>query len=404
MMQRVGFRHLMRLTDDVGLLEHAHYFIPRREEGYTTDDNARALWCVLWWLPLLSPGPLARKLEDLAETYLAFLRWNQQADGTFYNNIDYRRQREPESPSDDCFGRTLWALAFAAAHAPHSHHRHLVQELLRKALPHVQQIRYPRGCAYALAACVHLARTPASSADSASMTHAETAAASQAPTAATKIDDLSTTAARFVPQLAAQLAAMYQQAADETWRWYEPILTYSNGVLPWAMLVAGDFLKDDRYIRIGIDSLDFLIQNMRHPTGGFIEPVGNRQWCTRTVRSIWDQQPIDVFKLALALDAAYRVTGDDKYGQLLVRCRQWFYGDNRHQAVMCVPEEGAGLDGLNEDGPNPNAGAESTLAYLMTERLFFEHMTRTETGHAYRIDVDDETVTIHHLTGAICPL
>ena len=31
------------MTDSAGLIQHAIYSIPRRESGYTTDDNARAL-------------------------------------------------------------------------------------------------------------------------------------------------------------------------------------------------------------------------------------------------------------------------------------------------------------------------------------------------------------------------
>src|SRR5207245_738149 len=34
---------LHRLTDDTGMLQHAIFTIPNRSEGYTTDDNARAL-------------------------------------------------------------------------------------------------------------------------------------------------------------------------------------------------------------------------------------------------------------------------------------------------------------------------------------------------------------------------
>ena len=35
--------HLHRLTDDTGMLQHSIFTIPNRAEGYTTDDNARAL-------------------------------------------------------------------------------------------------------------------------------------------------------------------------------------------------------------------------------------------------------------------------------------------------------------------------------------------------------------------------
>ena len=39
----IVLNHLDRMTDSTGLIQHAIYSIPRRESGYTTDDNARAL-------------------------------------------------------------------------------------------------------------------------------------------------------------------------------------------------------------------------------------------------------------------------------------------------------------------------------------------------------------------------
>ena len=35
--------HLARMTDDTGMLQHAVFAVPNQHEGYTTDDNARAL-------------------------------------------------------------------------------------------------------------------------------------------------------------------------------------------------------------------------------------------------------------------------------------------------------------------------------------------------------------------------
>src|SRR5690606_8516226 len=35
--------HLSRLTDTTGIFQHAKYTIPRYDDGYCTDDNARAL-------------------------------------------------------------------------------------------------------------------------------------------------------------------------------------------------------------------------------------------------------------------------------------------------------------------------------------------------------------------------
>src|SRR5690554_4983030 len=35
--------HILRLTDDTGIVQHAIYSIPNYHEGYCLDDNARAL-------------------------------------------------------------------------------------------------------------------------------------------------------------------------------------------------------------------------------------------------------------------------------------------------------------------------------------------------------------------------
>ena len=39
----VNTDHMLRLTDDTGILQHAIFSVPNTSEGYTTDDNARAL-------------------------------------------------------------------------------------------------------------------------------------------------------------------------------------------------------------------------------------------------------------------------------------------------------------------------------------------------------------------------
>ena len=39
--------HLLRLTDDTGIIQHATFSVPARESGYCVDDNARALMVAL---------------------------------------------------------------------------------------------------------------------------------------------------------------------------------------------------------------------------------------------------------------------------------------------------------------------------------------------------------------------
>jgi hypothetical protein len=70
--------HLLRLTDETGILQHATQFVPNRSHGYCTDDNARALIV----------ASALRRYDR---------RWMEQAG------------------SPDSHGRSIWALGVAAA-------------------------------------------------------------------------------------------------------------------------------------------------------------------------------------------------------------------------------------------------------------------------------------------------
>jgi hypothetical protein len=70
-----GFEHVLRLTDEHGLFEHADGIVPRREGGYRLDDVARALVVVCRQRPRTST------VDNLATAYLSFVRQAQQPDG-----------------------------------------------------------------------------------------------------------------------------------------------------------------------------------------------------------------------------------------------------------------------------------------------------------------------------------
>src|SRR6476660_8887101 len=63
--------HLHRLTDDTGMLQHATFSVPNYTEGYTTDDNARALRLTVLVEQL--GGTKFAGTKKLASRYLAFL-------------------------------------------------------------------------------------------------------------------------------------------------------------------------------------------------------------------------------------------------------------------------------------------------------------------------------------------
>ncbi|HEX8992274.1 MAG TPA: glycosyltransferase family 4 protein, partial [Anaerolineales bacterium] len=64
----LNLRHLQRMTDHTGILQHAVFSIPNYQEGYTTDDNARALI-----VSILLEQLGEKKGPELGSRYLAFL-------------------------------------------------------------------------------------------------------------------------------------------------------------------------------------------------------------------------------------------------------------------------------------------------------------------------------------------
>jgi len=350
--QQIRFRHLRRLTDDTGLLEHAIGRIPRRAEGYTTDDNARALWACIEWIDLDDELAEAEGLPELAERYAGFLYWARKPDGRFHNNYDYERRPESEYPSDDCLGRSIWALARTISVPFGNRLAPAVPDLLAHAFPAARTMISPRGWAYALAACALLERSGCASGgqDDAVL-----------PFSGERVRSLAA-------ELKSRLLDKYRREAGPGWRWFEPVMTYSNGLLPWALFEAHAAFGWSDALAAARDTFRFLAERMAAPSGT-IRPIGNRGWGTREGTARWDQQPIEVFKLALAAEAGYRVTGEREYRETALACRAWFHGRNDCGAAIADPADGSCCDGLTPDGPNANRGAESTIAYLLTEAV-----------------------------------
>ena len=67
----IDLRHVRALTDDTGILQHAVFSIPRYENGYCPDENARALLLMTLLDEAGTDDPLA--VRALASRYLAFV-------------------------------------------------------------------------------------------------------------------------------------------------------------------------------------------------------------------------------------------------------------------------------------------------------------------------------------------
>src|SRR5436309_7641380 len=141
--------HLDRLTDSTGLIQHAIYSIPRRESGYTTDDNARALrLCARLW----SKQPDERMLRRVT-CYLSFLEHARCSVRGFHNFMSYQRDWLDAAGTGDCQGQAVLALAevLTSSSLP-TGFRALSRELIDTVLPTLADLRSLRAEAYVILA------------------------------------------------------------------------------------------------------------------------------------------------------------------------------------------------------------------------------------------------------------
>ena len=333
-------RHLQRLSDECGIIQHARFCCPDYGSGYCTDDNSRALIAVMRY----NRWSCHDDADALLMRYLAFLHFTQHADGSMRNFVSYARMYLDGRGSQDCQGQTLWALGEASAY-PKESIAPLAAEMFRQLLPYITTDFPPHSLAYALLGlCAHAAYDPGF-------------------------------AQRAARPLAAALREHYRSARTNGWDWFLPILTYANARLPQALLLAGQLLDDDVLRVIGLRTLDFL----RRETfcNNQFSPVGCFGWYRRgETRAEFDQQPIDAGAMVEACCTAYQVTQQTEYIEDAITAMGWFYGRNVHGLSLYDAQSGGCHDGLQCDGVNANQGAESTIVHLLAQLAMSESLEK----------------------------
>ena len=138
--------HLRHMTDETGMLQHAIFTVPNYREGYTTDDNARALM-VSALLEALGNG----EALELASRYLAFIWYAFNTEtGRFRNFMDYQRHWLEDGGSDDSHGRALWALGTVLGRSNAPALQSMAGRVFEQALPAILDTTSPRAWAFAL--------------------------------------------------------------------------------------------------------------------------------------------------------------------------------------------------------------------------------------------------------------
>jgi hypothetical protein len=325
--------HLITLTDDVGVIQHAVEDVPNRATGYCTDDVSRAFMVVLARLDI---DPHDTMAERMAAVYLSFLHDAQLEDGRFHNFMSYERTWMDAVGTHDSVGRALWSLGYGMRFGQRGSWRRVSKRLFDKGLAAADWLQYPRAQAYAIIGLSHAL--------------------------ASSIADGEIPQYRAIlRRLADQLKERYLEVRGADWQWFENLMTYDNARLPEALLRAGLALQDDEFIAIGLRTFEFY-RNVTVENGVFI-PIGNEGWYHRGgPRPRYCQQPLEAVSLIDAALVALDATGDPAYRATAQIGLDWYHGRNTRGIVMA--RNGGCLDGLNETSVNMNMGAESTLAYL----------------------------------------
>jgi glycosyltransferase involved in cell wall biosynthesis len=341
--------HMQRLTDDTGILQHALFTVPNYTEGYTTDDNARAL--IVSTL-LESVGEQISLARSMASRFLAFL-WHafDHQTGYFRNFLGYDRRWLEARGSDDSHSRALWGLGTVMAVSRRSGFKALAGRLFGLALPKVPQMTSPRAWAYTLLGIEGYLRE--FSGDRAVQNIRQT--------------------------LLENLLDLFERTSSSEWLWFENILTYANASLPHALLAAGSGMRRDDAIEVGLKTLQWLVEKQRGEHGQFV-PIGSNGFYARGgERARFDQQPIEADVTISACLEAYRITNESRWQKEATRAFEWFLGRNDLGVALYDAGSGGCCDGLHPDRVNQNQGAESTLAFLhsLLEMRLAENIIKT---------------------------
>src|SRR5512147_2592653 len=218
--------HLHHLTDATGILQHAIFTVPNYQEGYTTDDNARALM-----VSALLEEMGSTEAADLATRYLAFT-WHAFNTETrrFRNFMNYQRNWLEETGSDDSHGRALWALGVVLGHSNTPALHNMAGRVFQQSLLAILETTSPRAWAFALIG-IH-----------------EYLLMFAGDRRVSQVQE----------ELAGRLLALYKDNKADGWSWFENRLTYCNAALSHAMLLCGESLSNPAMTEVGLESLRWL--------------------------------------------------------------------------------------------------------------------------------------------------
>ncbi|MGB3906167.1 MAG: glycosyltransferase family 4 protein [Anaerolineae bacterium] len=338
----INLNHLRTLTDDTGVLQHAIFATPDRYHGYCTDDNARALLMTVENWRLFRDDSIL----PLMQVYLAFLNHSLDRETDLVRNfMSYDRRWLEEVGSEDSHGRTLWALGSLVASAPNDAILAFAVRVFKEALHSCTQLTSPRAWAFSILGCLAFLRRFRGDRE----------------------------VRELVDGLSSRLLELFVTHSVEDWPWCEDVVTYDNARLPQALIAYHRSFEDEKMLRQGMSSLQWLLDVQTDAVHGHLSLIGNGGWFTRGGKKArFDQQPLDATALIDACHEALLATDDTRWRRAMEQCFAWFLASNDLQESLYDFTTGGCHDGLHPTGISQNQGAESTICWLLALHCMYE--------------------------------
>ena len=333
---KIKLRHVIKMTDHFGMFQFANLTTPDPGSGYTLDDNARALIAMVMHYKAYR-GAIALRL---ARTYLSFLEHTALPKKGFQNYVNhdktFHHDRNTREDLSDANARAFYALALVAStHELPADLRHKAEKLFREKIDLDKKITSARSSAfYVKAFSLWLSIE--------------------------KDEKIETILKGYCDYL----VKLYEANSIQNWQWFEDTMTYSNALLPEALLVGYRHFDNPRYLTVAKSTLDFLISYSFQED--ICVPIGQQGWFKKGGKKhSYDQQPEEVSQLVQTLKCMYTLTKDEMYRRYMYLAFNWFLGNNLLGQVVYDQSSGGCFDGMGESEINLNQGAESTVMYLM---------------------------------------
>jgi hypothetical protein len=335
---QIDLSHVFRMTNTVGIVQHALYATPQYQHGYSLDDQVRALMLAV----IAHDQQSDPQYAALIHTYLAYIAYMKTDDGYFRNFLSFDHQFVDEKGTEDALGRTMMALGFALKYNRDAQFDALLLELFRFGLRKTRLLKSVKAASYAILGLLYyLEKDPF---------HGESK--------------------EILEVLGGFLRQEYAAASDENWEWFEEVLSYDNAMIPLSVLRLSRYWTDAHMEQLGLQSASFLLKHSFESS--VFSPVGNEAWWKKgSQKSLFGQQAIEVPSTLLLLEELYFHTRDTAYLEQMPVCFQWFLGRNRLSIPLFDPHTKGCKDGLEQYGVNENQGAESVLSFWLAYAYMF---------------------------------